>query len=507
MKQFMKYSNSILRIEKLFPYKIQVLFFFMLLYCPISAQKLIRSIPEKISTRFSDYEIIGKNDLGLVVHFFGTNESELVTYSDKLKILNRKETPIKGRGVSLENFILLKNKILAFYTTNSEERQYFKLKVLDADLNVSKETILLDSVSTASLGSGKTFYVKASPDKSKLLAFSILKNRAVYFVKFLILNDSLQIIHQNIFTIQEGAYAALKSMKITNEGDVLAVIGQENGAAKNEYQYDKYTTLIFNHTSNSIIEQELVAQDYVFKHSISELSVQKNLAFIASCYKSKKDKNDIGIWLQILNLNTNTVVLNSKMPYTKELLQKSQTTETRTWQEKAELIRPKRIIPRSDGGMILITEGEYKNTKIDRIAINNYGYYNATNFAPSVRYIDQNYFYDIGIFSFSSDGKLDWQSQIPKLQSSENDEGYYSSFALFEANNVLKFLFNEDFYSIGNFLEYNVNPNGLVKRLSVMNSEKQNLVLAPLKAKQLDGKSIVFPSEQKRNLQLVIFEY
>ena len=85
-------------------------------------------------------------------------------------------------------YTIEKSSKIAFYTTNSEERQYFKLKVLDADLNVSKETILLDSVSTASLGSGKTFYVKASPDKSKLLAFSILKNRAAYFVKFLIIS-------------------------------------------------------------------------------------------------------------------------------------------------------------------------------------------------------------------------------------------------------------------------------------------------------------------------------
>ena len=47
---------------------------------------------------------------------------------------------------------------------------------------------------------------------------------------------------------------------------------------------------------------------------------------------------------------------------------------------------------------------------------------------------------------------------MPKSQFSENDDGYYSSFAFFEANNVLKFLYNEDFYNIGNFAEYNINP-------------------------------------------------
>ena len=96
---------------------------------------------------------------------------------------------------------------------------------------------------------------------------------------------------------------------------------------------------------------------------------------------------------------------------------------------------------------------------------------------------------------------------MPKSQVSENDEGYYSSFAFFEANNVLKFLFNEDFYNSGNFAEYNVNPNGLLKRQSVFNTEKLDLVLVPMKAKQLDGNTIIFPSEQKRNLQFVLFQY
>ena len=189
-------------------------------------------------------------------------------------------------------------------------------------------------------------------------------------------------------------------------------------------------------------------------------------------------------------------------------LQKSQTNDFKTWQDKASLVKPKRIVPRSDGGFILITEGEYKFTKAERInTTNNSIYYNSTPYAPSVRYIEQNQYYDIGVFSVNTDGTIDWQATMPKAQVSENDEGYYSSFAFLEANNVLKFLYNEDFYNIGNFVEYNVNPNGLTKRLSVMNSEKQNLVLVPLKAKQLDGNSIVIPSEQKRNLQFVLFQY
>ena len=237
------------------------------------------------------------------------------------------------------------------------------------------------------------------------------------------------------------------------------------------------------------------------------MSTQRDVAYIAAAYKNSKNKSDIGLFYQIIDFRTNTVLLSTKMPFSDEILQKSQTNEFKTWQDKASLVKPKRIIPRSDGGFLLITEGEYKFTKAERMATNNFGYYNAVPYTPSVRYIDQNHYYDIGVFSINTDGTLDWQTNMPKSQVSENGDGYYSSFAFFEANNVLKFLYNEDFYSNGNFVEYNVNPNGLTKRQSMMNSEKQNLVMVPLKAKQLDGHSIIIPSEQKRSIQFVLFQY
>jgi hypothetical protein len=488
-----------------------ILFLFgsLLLFVPVFSfsQKIIKSSPDKVASRFSDYDIIGRNDLGLIVHYYGSNESEIVTYDDNLRVSNRKELPFKGRGISLENFVLLKDKILAFYTTSSETYQYFKLKILDDRLNIPYESILLDSLPLANVGNGKSFYVKTSPDKSKILTFSVLKNKASYFVRFTIMSDSIRVLNRNLFTITEAHDVSLKSIKINNEGNVIALFGHSNGNDYGDYDYDQYTSLIFNRNTNTISEQVLAHQDYTFKNVITEVSAQREMAYIAACYKNNKNKNDIGIYFQVIDFRTNTILLDSKMPFSDEILQRSQTNQAKTWQDKAELVRPKRIIPRSDGGFLVVTEGELKVTRIERSPVSNYGYYNSAPYTTSVKYIDQNHYFDIGVFSINKDGTLDWQTNMPKSQVSENDDGYYSSFAFFEANNVLKFLYNEDFYNIGNFVEYNVNPNGLTKRQSVMNSEKQNLVLVPLKAKQLDGHTIVFPSEQKRNLQFVMFQY
>jgi len=472
------------------------------------SQNITKSISEKVASRFSDYEIIGKNDAGILVHYFGNNESELVAYDNQLKVTNRKALPFKGKYINLESMILLKDKVLIFYTTNGTTHQYFKLKILDERLNIPDESVLLDSIPLANIGNNKAFYVKTSPDKSKIITFSTVRSKVAYFIRFNILSDSIRILNRNVFSVTEGNNLSLKSIKINNSGNVLAVVGNESSYDFNDYNYERFTVLTFNRANNIIGEQVMQNPDYVYKNLVSEVSTKREIAYITAAYKSTKDKNDIGIAYQIIDFRTNTILLNSKMPFSNEILQKSQTNDFKTWQDKAALVKPKRIVPRSDGGFILVTEGEYKFTKAERLnSYNNSPYYNSAPYAPSVRYIEQSHFYDIGVYSVNTDGTLDWQTAMPKSQVSENDEGYYSSFSFFEANNVLKFLYNEDFYNIGNFVEYNVNPNGLTKRQSVMNSEKQDLVLVPMKAKQLDGNTVIIPSEQKRNLQLVLFQY
>jgi hypothetical protein len=493
------------RIDKINFYPLTLVLLFTVNFFSVSAQTIVKSATDKVANRFSDYEIIGKNDIGLIVHYFGSNESELVVYDDNLKIANRKELPFKGKTADLENILLLKDRILIFYSTDGDTYKYLKLKTLTKNLAIPFETVLLDSIPLASIGKGKAFYIKTSPDKSKIVLFNILKSSSTYFVRFTTITDSINIFTKSMFAIPNANTVSLKSLKINNEGNVTGVFGYENNS--DEYNIDRYVTLSYNKSTNTIGEQVLQSQDYVYKNLITEVSNTKDIVYLTAAYKNTKNRNDIGIAYQIIDLRTNTILLNSKLPFTEDLLKKTQARELKAWQDKAALVKPKRIMPRSDGGFVVITESEYKTTRTERMETNNYGYYNATPYMPAMRYVNQNVLYDIGILSINTNGTLDWQATMPKSQVSENDDGYYSSFAFFESNNVLKFLYNEDFYNIGNFVEYNINANGITKRKSVMNSEKQGLVMVPLKAKQLDGRSIIIPSEQKRNLQFVLFQY
>ncbi|HPA35812.1 MAG TPA: hypothetical protein PLA16_05570, partial [Chitinophagales bacterium] len=176
---------------------------FVLLNSVAGAQTIIKSYPDKVASRFSDYDIVGKNKSGVIVHYFGPNDNELVTYDDKLRMDNRRILPFHPKDVNIESFVVLPEKILLFYTTPTETYQYFRMVEIDEKLNISNTSLTLDSMSVVNIGKGKAFYVRTSPDKSKLLTFSVIKTKNAYFVRFTILNNQAQVLKKNIFTITE----------------------------------------------------------------------------------------------------------------------------------------------------------------------------------------------------------------------------------------------------------------------------------------------------------------
>ncbi len=509
MKQF---NNEIIKRNERNNSIVSLLNYFIILLLLLTtfhsqAQTIIKSISEKVPTRFNDYEIIGKNNIGTIVHYYGNNENELAVYDDKMRVVNRRDLPFTGKGVSIESFVLLPSKVLIFYTTNGESYQYLKIKVLDQNLIVPNEVYVLDSIPIINIGKGKSFYVKVAPDKSSFLVFNILQAKSTYYIKFQVLSASLQITAKNVFSLLDinPSDLALKSMKINNEGNVVGVVGHKNNSSS-DYEFNKFTIFTFNKSSKTNGELVFSNSNYQYKNIITEVSTKRDVIYISACYQNPTSRNDLGIETKIFDFRTNNEIFNSKIPFNEDVLMKSQNYDFKAWQDKATLIKPKRIIPRSDGGYILITEGEYKFTKVERVN-DNINNFNTMPIAAPIRYTDQYHFYDINIFSVNNKSELEWKKDMPKYQISENDDGYFSSFSIFEANNVLKCFYYEETTNPGNFIEYNINPNGILKRVSVLNSENQGYELVPSKSKQLDGNTILFPSEQKRNLQFVLFQY
>jgi hypothetical protein len=96
------------------------------------------------------------------------------------------------------------------------------------------------------------------------------------------------------------------------------------------------------------------------------------------------------------------------------------------------------FIMTEDGGAIMVGEQVYKSVTC---------YSDPTT---NIQTCDNNFYYnDLIIVKFSADGKTQWTRRIPKEQHSINDHGFFSSYLLAYAADVVHISFNENSYNFG----------------------------------------------------------
>lgn len=479
----------------------------------LSAQSIITSVPEKFSSKYSDYEIIGKNELGVVVHHYneGVNH-QLVVYSDHLTPKNKISINVDEKNTELQEVVLLPSYIAIFYRQVNNGYVYLKAKKISADLNLPASSILMDSVKKDGVEITEPFFIKTSPDHSKILTFNLQESRNEKLnIYYSVYSSNFELIERKNIFIDDKYGIQLKAARIANNGNVIFLAAHASRRENDEkYAIAKFSLITSDvHSKEAPLVNTIEQPGYIFKQPAVDMSLDGSKVFLSGCYKEESNEKNLGLFASSFDFRGSKGFF-TKIPLKEEDVIQIQSFEFRNWEDRASIIRPKNIIPRNDGGFILVNESEYKYTKVVRtptpsnFSSNTFPYYNQDQY---VKYYDQNHYYDLFAISIQSDGNIDWKAIMPKVQETESDGGLFSSYFLFESDNILKFLFNEDIYNNGNFMEYNLNANGHFKRVSILNSEKKDLQLIPQKALQIDGNTAIIPSERKRYLQLVMFKY
>ncbi|MCO5247819.1 MAG: hypothetical protein M9887_02555 [Chitinophagales bacterium] len=472
----------------------------------VNGQEIQTSAPIKLSTKAESFSILGKNENGIFVHYYGNSKDELELFNEQLRSVIKREVKLKDRNTKVEEIFLRNEGVVVFYSQVVENRQYLKAAYLNAQLQTT-QNLVLDSLENTKVNSFEPYYIKQSPNLHFFTFFKIYKSSDEIQIKYQILDTLLNAVHSGDFNIQDKGLV-LKSFKINNNGVIYAVIARESKSVVNDYIYDKIHTFLYNPKNGYVEDRNFEENESLFKNIVSQIDGYTDKAYSVFNYRNKKNTDDIGHIIIASNKGDEDYF---RFPYTEEYMNNIQSIDVKNWKEKALLIRPQQIIPQSNGGCLILTEAQYKYTRVVRQANPygygyGYGYYNYYNDAYSRQY-DQHHFFDVLGVSLNADGTINWSVDIPKAQITEDDEGLYSSFIVFQTNNLLKVLFNENVYSNGNLIEYNLNPNGQMKRRILVNTEKGGYTLIPRMAVQISKNEILIPAEQKHSLQLFLLKY
>jgi hypothetical protein len=117
------------------------------------------------------------------------------------------------------------------------------------------------------------------------------------------------------------------------------------------------------------------------------------------------------------------------------------------------------------------------------------------------------YFEEVFVLSIHPTGALHWETILHKRQYSQDDNGIFSSYFMFETAGKLRFLFNDEIRNENTVSEYVINGLGEYNRNSMFNTTGLDLRLRFRNATQINSNTLIIPSERKNRLKLVRLTY
>ncbi len=486
--------------------RLLILYMTLLIQFMLQAQEVSLSVPVKFPSKLNDFEILGKNENGIFLHYFSNSKNEVEVFTKNLRPVIRREIDLKNKNTRIESVFLRESGGVVFYSRNDQSVQYLEAKRLSGNLYLSNDAVILDSIVKNKTSGFEPFYIKQSPNRKYFLVFTIYDYKGSFSVKYSVFDEELEYVSSGVFENNQKNIV-LKSFKVSDSGIVHAVMARYSKQSEiSDYGYDELYTFSYNAVTGFGSQQVSKDEGYMFKNIITEIDPVTDRVFTAANYINSNNKIDLGFVILSTNLITSSH-RQFKYPFSQENMEKMTSYTTKSWLNQALIIKPKKIIPQSDEGCLIILESQYRTTRVVRDIPGMYSYPYMYDNTFNTRVFDQNHYFDITAVSISGRGEVNWTVVMPKKQVTEGDGGLYSSFMLFESNNLLKFLFNEDIYTSGNFIEYNINSAGEMLHLSILNSEREQFIPIPQKGIQISPTEVIIPSEQKRDLQLLLLKY
>ncbi|WP_264789199.1 hypothetical protein [Aureispira anguillae] len=155
------------------------------------------------------------------------------------------------------------------------------------------------------------------------------------------------------------------------------------------------------------------------------------------------------------------------------------------------------LVLRKDGGAVLVAEQRFSYES-------SMAFYEEERSKAQADYLYEN----ILVASIHPSGKVYWKDVLFKSQSSENDNGRYSSFFAVKTNSSIRFLYNNDISWDTSIFEYVINSSGTVKRNVVAHQERKSGVLPQLaNSIQVSASEVIALSERDQKLRLLKINY
>lgn len=475
----------------------------LLFILPVQAQRVAVSQGIKLSSRTPKFRILGRNQDGIVVHRYGGTSNYIDVYDNKLRLrVNESQIDLKRASAQIEQVILSTRGAYAISTVYSKGVLAVVGNVLDAKYVPAANITGLDTVEVEKQQSYLEPRYRVSQDGSAhLFYFPIQENGVLSAVRLISMNEVFKVNHRQTIRFAElGREPKLDGAVITNDGDVYLLLATSN-KEEAELGHTELHAYRLSAKSTIVQDQRIKLDERAFGDAFMTFDNLNKELIVSGFYTEtdrKIEKSSNGFYFLRLDpydlrqKDQSAIAYNGDFMY--QLTGKEKSREEKT----LFTFKIRDLILRADGGAVIVAESFYKDSEEVRMV----GGMMNTGF-NDYKVINVYHYNDMVVFSVSPQNKVDWASILRKRQLSENDNGAFSSFSLFNDRASLKLIYMEEIFSRAPINLYSVFPDGTFDRDMLLKQEDNDLMLIPKLGVQTGPSELVIPSFKKNNLKIV----
>jgi len=437
-----------------------------------------------------------------LLYNYGRDLNIIEAFSSNMKLKWKRSINLKVPGAFIRKIIVYPDKNLVFYYTQEKEVTKYFAEIFDVKFQSISRPILLDSLSGDKYEL-TDMRVVHSQDKSHIVIYTALYENGenLHRVLAISLNDQLKNIEKNTLNFADIAgLNVLRKVLLSNAGRSYFLIeNTEKKSRKEPYSPDKFR--IYENTKGQLEIINFLFDKAIYDKLFVEIDNVNNQLIATALFYVDDNEMSNGYFFQAIDIDSNQIRVNNAILYEPDLLYDITGKELDADKRGLFSFEITDVILKYDGGIVLVTESIYES--VEEIQTPSF----VPAAGPGFRTINITYYNDLVIHSLSPNGSYDWSQIVRKKQVSEDDNGYYSSYALFNVSDKLHFIYNEEVHPRADVDDSVLWPNGEVNRNYLFNTGDQNVLLVPRVGKQVSENELVIPSFRKNYLTLLKLSY
>ena len=460
------------------------------------AQKLILSPKEELSFRNDDFMVVGKWKSYTTVYKNHASVGELIFYNSQMIKEKISTLTFLPSNILKIYFSGSTGHLSVFYVTKENKTKNVFASRMKEDLSWTEPELLMSSSST-SYRNSNDFHFSTSEDNNNTLVYISNQESGIEKLQATVVDRELHQLTTLEQTFSENEIHIAEEATVMNNGMVFLLAADTRNSRGSA---DRLTLLSAVKGASSFTSTIMPLSGFSVSDIHTLADNTNSILYVCSYFSDSKYAMPRGIYFS--GLNTAQLAVTGSY-FTPLALQVSSS------RKDLKDLKIRNIFLKKGGEVEIVAEKTYQNTRsVGGVAPLLSSSYMMSSMAENTRIVNEFSYDEIVVFNLKIDGSLAWSQAVLKDQTTLDDNGIFSSYAVLRHRLGNAYIFSDMSAKQTRLLAAYISGNGemTVKELQT-SEEADDLSLMPRSAVQISKSEIVMPCVSKNYLCFLKISY